>query len=174
MAKTAKSTDREHRPRPDPPGASSRPGGSSRPGAVGPPAQPEQERRRSGRIVVAPSAVGRVHPSARATEDERFLEKPFRPAFLDSDPWRALRILSEFVEGFDALAAIGPAVSVFGSARTPEGHPWYDVAREVGGLLAKAGYAVITGGGPGVMEAANRGCREAGGLSVGCNIELPQ
>jgi uncharacterized protein (TIGR00730 family) len=138
-----------------------------------PPAVPEQERRRSGRVVVAPSARDRVHPSARATEDERFLERPKRPEFLDSDPWRALRILSEFVDGFDALAALGPAVSVFGSARTPEGHPWYQVARSVGRMLAEAGYAVITGGGPGVMEAANRGCREGGGLSVGCNIELP-
>jgi uncharacterized protein (TIGR00730 family) len=138
-----------------------------------PPAIPEQERRRSGRVVVAPSAEDRVHPSARQTEDERFLERPKRPEFLDSDPWRALRILSEFVDGFDALAAIGPAVSVFGSARTPEGHPWYELARSVGRMLAEAGYAVITGGGPGVMEAANRGCREGGGLSVGCNIELP-
>src|SRR5450631_2033349 len=82
------------------------------------PAQPEHDRRRSGRVSVTPAAADRVHPSARATEDERFLEKSKRPEFLDSDPWRALRILSEFVEGFDALAAIGPAVAVFGSART--------------------------------------------------------
>jgi uncharacterized protein (TIGR00730 family) len=137
------------------------------------PAHPEQDRRRSGRVMVTPKAAGRVHPGARSTEDERFLQKPARPAFLDSDPWRALRILSEFVEGFDALAAIGPAVSVFGSARTAPGHPHYETAREVGRLLGQAGYAVITGGGPGVMEAANRGAQEGGGLSVGCNIELP-
>src|SRR6266498_1553226 len=81
--------------------------------------------------------------------------------------------MSEFVEGFDALAAIGPAVTIFGSARTAPGHPYYDIAREVGRLLAGAGYAVITGGGPGVMEAANRGASEAGGLSVGLGVELP-
>ena len=84
-----------------------------------------------------------------------------------------MRILSEFVEGFDALATVGPAVSVFGSARTPRNHPNYKSARRLGAGLAKAGYAVITGGGPGIMEAANRGCHEAGGLSIGCNIELP-
>ena len=111
--------------------------------------------------------------AASSTEDERLLERPRRPEILDTDPWRALRILSEFVEGFDALAAIGPAVSVFGSARTPEGHPHYELARQIGRLLAESGYAVITGGGPGAMEAANRGCKEGGGLSVGCNIELP-
>ena len=108
-----------------------------------------------------------------ATEDEKFLERRPKPAFLDTDPWRALRILSEFVEGFDAMANVGPAVTVFGSARTPRGHPEYELARTIGRHLAHAGYAVITGGGPGIMEAANRGCREVGGLSVGCNIELP-
>ena len=112
-------------------------------------------------------------PSNRATDDERLLERPQRPEFLDSDPWRALRILSEFVEGFDALAELGPAVTVFGSARTLPDHPTYELARRVGRLLAEAGYAVITGGGPGLMEAANRGCQEGGGMSVGCNIELP-
>jgi uncharacterized protein (TIGR00730 family) len=137
------------------------------------PSLPEQDRRRSGRVVVTPAAEDRLHPSARATEDERFLEKPKRPEFLDSDPWRALRILSEFVEGFDALAAIGPAVAVFGSARTEVGTPLYELARDVGRGLARAGFAVITGGGPGVMEGANRGCQEGGGISVGCNIELP-
>ena len=90
-----------------------------------------------------------------------------------ADTWRALRILSEFVDGFDALAELGPAITVFGSARVKEGDPAYEMAREIGRLLALEGYAVITGGGPGVMEAANRGCQEGGGLSVGCNIELP-
>jgi uncharacterized protein (TIGR00730 family) len=108
-----------------------------------------------------------------ATEDERFLERRPSPAFLDTDPWRALRILSEFVEGFDAMAQVGPAVTVFGSARTTPNAPLYKLARTIGRRLAEAGYAVITGGGPGTMEAANRGCREGGGLSVGCNIELP-
>ena len=101
------------------------------------------------------------------------LEGPAHPAFLESDPWRSLRILSEFVEGFDALAEVGPAVSVFGSARTKSDHPMYGMARDLGKMQAKAGYAVITGGGPGIMEAANRGCQEGGALSIGCNIELP-
>ncbi len=133
----------------------------------------EGEWRRSGRIKVKPEAADRAMPGGLSTEDERLLERPRRPDILDTDPWRALRILSEFVEGFDALAAIGPAVSVFGSARTPAGHPHYELARRIGRLLAESGYAVITGGGPGAMEAANRGCKEGGGLSVGCNIELP-
>ncbi len=111
----------------------------------------------------------------RRTEDEKLLGGPAaeRPAFLDSDTWRTLRILSEFVEGFEALAGVGPAVAVFGSARTPVDHPAYELARQIGGELATAGFAVITGGGPGTMEAANRGAHEAGGLSIGCNIELP-
>jgi len=81
--------------------------------------------------------------------------------------------MSEFVDGFDALAEVGPAVTVFGSARVPAGSPIYEQAREIGRGLARDGWAVITGGGPGVMEAANRGCQEGGGLSIGCNIELP-
>jgi len=108
------------------------------------------------------------------TEDEALLQRPLRPDFLDSDPWRSLRILAEFVEGFDALAEVGPAVSVFGSARITSNHRYYRQARDLGRMLAKAGYAVITGGGPGIMEAANRGCQEGGGLSIGCNIELPK
>ena len=136
------------------------------------PAEPEQRRRRSGRVVVRPEKAHLVHPAGRATEDERFLEKPYRPEFLDSDPWRALRILSEFVEGFDALAAVGPAVTIFGSARVPPSHPHYELARRIARGLAEHGFAVITGGGPGAMEAANRGCQEGGGLSIGCNIEL--
>jgi hypothetical protein len=107
------------------------------------------------------------------TEDQRFLSRRVAPDFTHTDPWRALRILSEFIEGFDALANLGPAITVFGSARVPEDHPTYAIARELGRRLAQEGYAVMTGGGPGVMEAANRGCQEAGGLSVGCNIELP-
>jgi len=136
------------------------------------PARPEEDRRRSGRVVVRPDAERVLRPSGQATEDERLLEKR-RPAFLDTDTWRSLRILSEFVEGFDALATVGPAVTVFGSARTKPGEPAYELARTIGRLLAEAGYAVITGGGPGAMEAANRGCQEGDGLSIGCNIELP-
>jgi len=108
-----------------------------------------------------------------ATEDEKLLARRPSPDFLDTDPWRALRILAEFVEGFDAMANVGPAITVFGSARTRPDDPVYELARAIGRGLAEAGYAVITGGGPGAMEAANRGCREGGGLSVGCNIELP-
>jgi uncharacterized protein (TIGR00730 family) len=132
----------------------------------------DRERRRSGRVTYRPKAAAILKPEIR-TEDERLLSPRHRPAFLDSDPWRSLRILSEFVEGFDALAGIDRAITVFGSARIKEGDPYYAKARELAGLLAKEGFAVITGGGPGVMEAANRGCHEAGGLSIGCNIELP-
>ncbi len=95
------------------------------------------------------------------------------PAFIHTDPWRALRILGEFVDGFDALARVGEAVSVFGSARLRPGNAYYDAAVEVGREFANRGVAVITGGGPGIMEAANKGAHEAGGLSIGCNIELP-
>jgi uncharacterized protein (TIGR00730 family) len=90
------------------------------------------------------------------------------------ETWRIFRIMSEWVEGIDALARIGPAVSIFGSARTQPGSPWYQQAVEVGRRFAEAGMAVITGGGPGIMEAANRGAAEAGGASVGLNIALPQ
>ncbi|HEY5472437.1 MAG TPA: TIGR00730 family Rossman fold protein [Candidatus Limnocylindrales bacterium] len=130
------------------------------------------ERRHSGRVTYRPKAAEMLTVHAR-TEDERLLASNVRPAFLDSDPWRALRILAEFVEGFDALAAVGKAVTIFGSARLHEGDPYYAKARQLAGLLAKEGFAVITGGGPGIMEAANRGCHDAGGLSIGCNVELP-
>jgi uncharacterized protein (TIGR00730 family) len=130
--------------------------------------------RRAGRVRVTSTAAERMRGDSSSTEDEKLLAATPAPAFLDTDPWRALRILSEFVEGFDAMASVGrPAVTVFGSARTPEGTPTYELARMIGRKLAEAGFAVITGGGPGTMEAANRGCREGGGLSVGCNIELP-
>jgi hypothetical protein len=109
------------------------------------------------------------------TEDERLLESPVtRPAdFTHTDPWRVLRIMGEFVEGFDTLSDIGSAVAIFGSARTQAGDPSYEQAVETARLLAKEGFAIITGGGPGIMEAANRGAQEGNGLSVGCNIELP-
>jgi uncharacterized protein (TIGR00730 family) len=137
-------------------------------------ATPQQAERRSGRIVMRHDAAERIG-KPKATEDEKFLERApaGRPAFVDSDPWRALRILSEFVEGFDALATVGPAVTIFGSARANETEPIYKLARTIARRLAESGFAIITGGGPGIMEAANRGCREGGGLSVGCNIELP-
>ena len=131
------------------------------------------DRKRLGRLTVRHDTDHEATRRASRTEDESLLRPSPRPEFLDSDPWRSLRILSEFVEGFDALATVGPAVSVFGTARIGPNHRQYKSARKLGRLLAEAGYAVITGGGPGIMEAANRGCHEAGGLSVGCNIELP-
>jgi uncharacterized protein (TIGR00730 family) len=107
------------------------------------------------------------------TEDQRLLDSRRPDAWKTKDAWRALRILSEFVEGFETLADLPPAVSVFGSARSKPDSPECTVAHQLGGALANAGYAVITGGGPGVMEAVNRGTAEAGGLSVGLGIELP-
>ena len=107
------------------------------------------------------------------TTDQRLLDSRGRSDWLHTDPWRVLRIQSEFVEGFGLLADLGPAVSVFGSARTPSDHPEYQQGVELGAALARAGFAVITGGGPGMMEAVNRGACEAGGVSVGLGIELP-
>ena len=90
------------------------------------------------------------------------------------DSWRMFRIMSEFVDGFDAMSAVGlPAVTIYGSARTPTDHPYYKLTEKIAGELARAGYAVITGGGPGIMEAANKGAMEAGGISIGLNISLP-
>ena len=131
------------------------------------------DRRRLGRLTIRREAEPLAGRRIGRTEDEALLQRPTPPAFLDTDPWRALRILSEFVEGFDAMAEVGPAVSVFGSARTKRDDPYYAMARDLGRKLAEAGYSVITGGGPGIMEAANRGCQEGGQLSIGCNIELP-
>ena len=107
------------------------------------------------------------------TTDQRLLDSRGPSDWVHSDPWRVLRIQTEFVEGFGLLAELPRAVSVFGSARTPAEHPDYAMAQQLGGALADAGWAVITGGGPGIMEAANRGASEAGGLSVGLGIELP-
>ncbi|MFI5494806.1 TIGR00730 family Rossman fold protein [Actinoplanes sp. NPDC051859] len=108
-----------------------------------------------------------------STADEKLLDSHHRGEWKTKDAWRALRILSEFVEGFDTLADLPPAVSVFGSARSAPDSPECELARDLGAALAEAGFAVITGGGPGVMEAANRGATEAGGMSVGLGIELP-
>lgn len=108
------------------------------------------------------------------SEDEALLRSPEPDdVFKSSDSWRVFRIMSECVNGFDALATITRGVSLFGSARTPEDHEYYNAARETGKLLAESGFEVITGGGPGIMEAGNRGAYEAGGVSVGVNIELP-
>jgi len=109
------------------------------------------------------------------TEDERLLTVPpqERRAFVHTDPWRVLRIMGEFVEGFDTLSDVRNAVSIFGSARTKSDDPYYEKAVETARLLARQGVPIITGGGPGIMEAANRGAQEGNGLSIGCNIELP-
>jgi uncharacterized protein (TIGR00730 family) len=107
------------------------------------------------------------------TQDEQLLESPGPAEFTHTDTWRVFRIMGEFVEGFDELATLTRGVSIFGSARTRTDDPDYQAAQETAGLLARAGFSVLTGGGPGIMEAANRGAFEAGGLSIGCNIELP-
>ncbi len=112
-----------------------------------------------------------IRDDNRRTEDEKLLESP---AYLTTDPWRVMLIQGEFIEGFDVLgAAIRKGVSIFGSARTPPGDTHYQLARETARLLAEKGFDIITGGGPGIMEAANRGAQEGGGKSIGCNIELP-
>ena len=107
------------------------------------------------------------------TTDQRLLDSRGDADWVHTDPWRVLRIQAEFVEGFGALAELGPAVSVFGSARTKPDDPMYEAATQIAARLCEAGYAVITGGGPGAMEAANKGASECGGVSVGLGIELP-
>src|SRR3954449_8706620 len=108
-----------------------------------------------------------------STTDQRLLDSRGPSDWVHTDPWRVLRIQSEFVEGFGLLAELPAAVSVFGSARTPPDHPDYAAAEAIGAALARAGFAVITGGGPGCMEAVNKGASKAGGVSVGLGIELP-
>jgi uncharacterized protein (TIGR00730 family) len=110
----------------------------------------------------------------RTTSDQRLLDSRGPADWVHDDPWRVLRIQAEFVEGFGMLAELGRAISVFGSSRTPTTDHRYAQAQALGGALAEAGFAVITGGGPGIMEAANRGAVEAGGVSVGLGIELPR
>lgn len=136
------------------------------PPASGRPAQPNIARTKG------PVLLRRQQVSGPTT-DQRLLDTRDSGDWVHTDPWRVLRIQAEFVEGFGALATLGPAISVFGSARTPQDHPEYAQARSTARLLAEAGYAVVTGGGPGVMAAANRGAWEANGTSVGLGIELP-
>ena len=128
--------------------------------------QPEQKQR-------GPVVLRREYRNESSTTDQRLLDSRGPSDWVHTDPWRVLRIQAEFVEGFGMLAELPRAVTVFGSARTSHDHPEYTQGQELGAALADAGFAVITGGGPGVMEAANRGCSEAGGLSVGLGIELP-
>src|SRR5437588_1531351 len=149
----------------------------------------EKQRDRLPQRDVSPGMIptGSLSRAARAgerTEDELLLERPgpseptprvpSQAEFTHGDPWRVLRIMGEYVHAFDALAEVGAAVSIFGSARTPESDPMYAAARDLGRRLAESGFAIITGGGPGIMEAANRGAHDAGGFSIGCNIELPK
>ncbi|MGH3713441.1 MAG: TIGR00730 family Rossman fold protein [Micromonosporaceae bacterium] len=126
-----------------------------------------------GDIVAGPARGRATGRHTKATTDQQLLDSRAPQDWMHTDPWRVLRIVSEFVEGFESLAELGPAVSVFGSARTKPGSEEYVLAEQLGGALAQAGYAVITGGGPGVMEATNKGAAEAGGTSVGLGIELP-
>jgi uncharacterized protein (TIGR00730 family) len=141
-----------------------------------PPNPPATERRprptRHRGPVVLRGGEPHAHDSG-STTDQRLLDLRGPTDWVHTDPWRVLRIQSEFVEGFGLLAELPRAVSVFGSARTPRDHEHYAAGVAIGAALARAGYAVITGGGPGAMEAANRGASEAGGLSVGLGIELP-
>jgi hypothetical protein len=123
------------------------------------------------RVIGAVTLRGGAIPAT--TADQHLLDSRARADWKQKDAWRALRILSEFVDGFDTLSDLPPAVSVFGSARAKPDDADVELAERLGGALALAGYAVITGGGPGVMSAANKGAREAGGLSVGLGIELP-
>jgi hypothetical protein len=121
------------------------------------------------------SEAGEIPPERPRTIDEELLAwlEGEPPQELAADAGRVREIASEFARGFRALSGVGRAVSVFGSARTPPEHPHYALTRELGASLGRAGFAVITGGGGGLMEAANRGAQDAGALSIGCNIELP-
>lgn len=123
-----------------------------------------------GPVVLRGSQLGNKQES---TTDQRLLGEQTSVDWLHTDPWRVMRIQSEFVDGFGALAKIPKAITVFGSARVKPDHPYYETGLELGKLIAEAGYATITGGGPGLMEAPNRGANEAGGLSIGLGIELP-
>jgi uncharacterized protein (TIGR00730 family) len=114
-----------------------------------------------------------IRDPENVTEDQRLLDTANETDFRRADSWRVLRIFSEFVEGIDALGDVRKAIAIFGSARTTRDDPYYEAARRTAELLAQEGYAVITGGGPGIMEAGNRGARDGGGRSIGCNIELP-
>lgn len=125
-------------------------------------------------VQTSPS-LNRAARTGKPTEDEQLLAtpQPQQIRFTHSDPWRVLRIMGEFVSGFDAMAGVGPSVTLFGSARVKPGDAMYAAAAEVARLLGAAGLTIITGGGPGLMEAGNRGAREAGATSVGLNVELP-
>jgi uncharacterized protein (TIGR00730 family) len=141
--------------------------GSRGPNRNGGPDERPREKQRG------PVVLRRDRRHEATTTDQRLLDSRGPSAWVHTDPWRVLRIQAEFVEGFGSLAELPRAVTVFGSARTRRDHPEYATGRALGAALAAAGFAVITGGGPGTMEAVNRGASEAGGLSVGLGIELP-
>jgi uncharacterized protein (TIGR00730 family) len=130
--------------------------------------EPHRRIRRQGPVTLRGNQI------PATTTDQRLLDRRGPADWVHTDPWRVMRIQAEFVEGFGLLAELGPAVSIFGSARTPKETAEYQTAEAIATGLAKAGYAIITGGGPGIMEAANKGASEAGGLSVGLGIELPR
>jgi uncharacterized protein (TIGR00730 family) len=130
--------------------------------------EPHRRVRRQGPVTLR----GKQIPAT--TTDQRLLDRRGPADWVHTDPWRVLRIQAEFVEGFGLLAELGPAVSIFGSARIARDTPDYDKAERIAAGLAKVGYSVITGGGPGIMEAANKGATEGGGVSVGLGIELPR
>ena len=135
-----------------------------------PPSQQSPGRRAGDKRIVDDS----IRDAAAVTEDEKLLQQPGpRIDFTRTDPWRVMRIMGEFIEGFDTLASVHKAVTIFGSARIGPDDPHYQAALETARLLAEAGFAVITGAGPGIMEAGNKGARLGGGRSIGCNIELP-
>jgi uncharacterized protein (TIGR00730 family) len=136
-----------------------------------PPSQESAARTSGPRIEVDTS----IRDYLPLTEDAKLLQQPGerRADFTQTDPWRVMRILGEFIEGFDILSTVNKGVAIFGSARTGPDDPMYQAAQETARLLSNAGFAVITGAGPGIMEAANKGARLAGGRSIGCNIELP-
>lgn len=142
--------------------------------------RPRKPRKQSagGNSLIPNPTINRAANAGKPTEDALLFQwdqqqREAASMFTHSDTWRVLRITGEFVSGFDALAEVGPAVTIFGSARVGPRDRMYRAARELGGQLSEAGFAVITGGGPGIMEAANRGAFEAGGVSIGANIELP-
>ena len=133
----------------------------------GHPGTPAGPSRQSGRMTMRRGAF------EHSTTDQRLLDCRGPSEWVQTERWRVMRIQTEFVEGFGALAELGPAISVFGSARTRPDDPAYALAERLGRALTEAGFAVVTGGGPGVMEAANKGACESGGVSVGLGIELP-
>jgi uncharacterized protein (TIGR00730 family) len=137
-----------------------------------PPSRTSEEHTSGARRIAVDTAI---RDSLVLTEDAKLLQPPdaLRHDFTQTDTWRVLRIMGEFIEGFDVLSDVDKGVSIFGSARTGPDDPMYQAAVETARLLAEAGYAIVTGAGPGIMEAANKGARLGGGRSIGCNIELP-